>query len=249
MRRGVELTRMPSPKPKRNARTANRRPTGVRASTRTNAASRRTAPAAKAAPSTGKAGKANGKANAKANGHAPASGRARGKRDRRALPVLAGKREQVPCLSCGLCCGYVAVEVEGPGTVAGATQILWYLYHQGVSIYADEGEWMVQFETRCQHLLDDRRCAIYEQRPPICREYDETTCEVNSPEIGTSFYNSGEFLTWLAQNHKRVHSIIVKNYMPPEHSRGGRPVSRTRLGPFAPRFERMRAIAAGNPAP
>ena len=169
------------------------------------------------------------------------------KNGRHLLPLLASEPTsapqagQTPCLSCGLCCGYVAIEIEPPNTVSHATQILWYLYHQQVSIYFDGGEWMVQFETRCQHVLDDNRCAIYETRPMICREYDETTCEVNAPEVGLSFYNSGQFLKWLAENHKRVYSIVRKRYMPPEHSLDGRPVSRTRLGAFGPRFDALRA--------
>ena len=171
-------------------------------------------------------------------GHANGNGHANGKR--RTLPVVSA-RGQVPCLSCGLCCGYVAVEIESPNTVLGATEILWYLYHQNVSIYADDGEWMVQFETRCQHLMDDRRCAIYEQRPPICRNYDETACEVNSSVVGTSFYNPGEFLGWLAQHHKRVYAIVKKRYLPPEPSLTGQPVSTTPLLPFRPRFESLRA--------
>ena len=50
----------------------------------------------------------------------------------------------------------------------------------------------------------------------ICRDFDETACEVNAREVGQSFYNSGEFLTWLAQNRKRVYSIVKSSYMPPE---------------------------------
>jgi Fe-S-cluster containining protein len=175
----------------------------------------------------------NGKANANGGGSGP-----------RKLPVIAapaGKAKQIPCLSCGLCCGYVAVEVEAPDTVSRATQMLWYLYHQNVSLYFDGDEWMVQFETRCQHLQDDKKCAIYETRPMICREYDETECEVNTAEAGVSFYNSGEFLGWLEQHHKRVYALVRKNYMPPAHTLDGRMVSRTRLGPFGPRFDALRA--------
>jgi uncharacterized protein len=158
---------------------------------------------------------------------------------RKRLPVVAAAA--VPCLSCSLCCHYVAVEIDGPGSVRGATEILWYLYHGGVSAYVDEGEWMVQFETRCQHLLPDKRCGIYETRPPICREYDETGCEVNSDVVGQSFYTPREFLAYLEQHHKRIHALIRKRYMPPEASLDGRPMIRTKLEPFRPRYEAMRA--------
>ena len=207
--------------------------------TRRSAKPKRNGHPTQAAKSQPRAGAARRRSEASKRARAATNGHARSNGARRTLPVLAA-RKQIPCLSCGLCCGYVAVEIESPNTVSGATEILWYLYHHNVSIYADEGEWMVQFETRCQHLQDDKRCAIYETRPPICRAYDETACEVNASEIGTSFYNTGEFLTWLAQHHKRVYSIIKKRYMPPAHSLTGQPVSTTPLGPFRPRFDALR---------
>ena len=159
---------------------------------------------------------------------------------RKRLPVVAAPAA-IPCLSCSLCCNYVAVEIDGPGSVRGATEILWYLYHGGVSAYVDDGEWMVQFETRCQHLLPDKRCGIYETRPPICREYDETGCEVNSDVVGQSFYSPREFLAYLELHHRRIHALIRKRYMPPEASLDGRPMIRTKLEPFRPRYEAMRA--------
>ena len=75
----------------------------------------------------------------------------------------------------------------------------------------------------------------------ICRDFDETSCEVNASEVGQSFYNAGEFLTWLAQHHKRVYSIVKRQYMPPEASLTGQPVSRTQLRPFRSRFAELRA--------
>jgi uncharacterized protein len=160
------------------------------------------------------------------------------------LPVIGAASAQIPCLSCSLCCHYVAVEIDGPETVRGATEMLWYLYHPGVSVYVDEGEWMVQFETRCQHLLPDKRCGIYETRPPICRQYDEVGCEVNADEVGLSLYTTREFLAYLAQHHKRIHTIIKKRYMPSEASLDGRVNMRSKLEPFRPRYEAMRARRA-----
>jgi Fe-S-cluster containining protein len=160
----------------------------------------------------------------------------------RRLPVLA--QPAIPCLSCALCCSYVAVEIDGPAKLKGATEILWYLYHPGVSVYVDEGEWMVQFETRCQHLLPDRRCGIYETRPPICREYDEVGCEVNADVVGQALYTPREYLAYLAQHHKRIHSLIKRRFLPSEESLDGRALTRARLEPFRPRYEALRARRA-----
>src|SRR5262245_40568760 len=67
----------------------------------------------------------------------------------------AAKPKEASCTSCGLCCSYVAIEVDTPKTVKQATQLLWYVYHQGVSLYVNDDEWMVQFDTTCIHLQPD----------------------------------------------------------------------------------------------
>lgn len=36
----------------------------------------------------------------------------------------------------------------------------------------DHGGGLVKVFHRCQHLQDDGRCAIYDRRPTICRQFD-----------------------------------------------------------------------------
>lgn len=36
----------------------------------------------------------------------------------------------------------------------------------------DLGNGKVRFFHRCQHLLDDGRCNIYDKRPQMCRDFD-----------------------------------------------------------------------------
>lgn len=160
----------------------------------------------------------------------------------RSLPVLTPERTQVPCLSCGLCCSYIALEIDDPSTLRGATDILWYLYHQGVAIYFDGDEWMVQLDTRCRHLQDDNRCAIYETRPQICREFDEKACEVNAEDVGVTFHSAREFLGYLAQHHKRIHTLVQKRYTPPDSMLNGHTAGRKRLGPFRARLDAARRL-------
>lgn len=158
---------------------------------------------------------------------------------RKRLPLAFAPRRAVPCLSCALCCTYVAIEISAPDTVHAATEVLWYLYHPGVSVYrdADDG-WMVQFETRCKHLGSDNKCAIYEQRPPICREHEATTCEVNADDEGRTFYSAAEFLDYLATRSKRIFNLVKKRYVPAgEHLARAEPHA-----PMAPFDERFRAL-------
>lgn len=154
------------------------------------------------------------------------------------LPLLAepapSTREAVPCLSCALCCTYIAVAIDAPNSVRAATEILWHLYHDHVSVYRDsDDEWMVQFETRCRHLLPDNKCAIYETRPPICRTYAAQTCEVNAEDEGTSFYSPEAFLAHLARRSRRIYGAVAKRFLPgAEHL-----VPRTPSTRRAPSFE------------
>jgi Fe-S-cluster containining protein len=198
----------------------------------------------------------NGRTRAKGNGHANGNGHVNGNgraplpaNGARKLPIVTEPTQShVPCLSCGLCCGYIAVDIEEPTTLKGATDILWYLYHPNVSVYAEDDDWMVVFETRCQHQLDDKRCSIYETRPQICRAFDENECEVNSEEIGVSFYTPREFLEYLERNHKRIHTLVRKRYMPPESSLDGRAVPQSNFGPIRPRLLALRAGRAASAA-
>ena len=48
------------------------------------------------------------------------------------------------CTECGKCCTYVSVGINPPRTLRFASDVLWYLYHDGVSVYCDgDGDWSV----------------------------------------------------------------------------------------------------------
>jgi uncharacterized protein len=168
------------------------------------------------------------------------------KRAKRALPVLAAENQApVACLTCALCCTYIAVAIDGPINVKAASEILWHLYHRDVSVYRDgDDEWMVQFEARCRHLGDDNGCRIYEQRPHICRTYSEQSCEVNSPDEGITFYAPDAFLAYLEKHHKRIHKELMRGFVPaPEHL--GPALGPRHVGPdFEARFRSLRARRA-----
>jgi Fe-S-cluster containining protein len=128
----------------------------------------------------------------------------------------APRDDLVPCLECGKCCTYVGVDINPPYTARYATDVLWYLYHDGAYVYVDgEGDWSVHFETRCRNLGDDLACRIYEDRPHICRSFDNETCEVNS-DVGTAvtFREPRAFVEWLRTHKPRVLKAIEKKYLP-----------------------------------
>lgn len=127
------------------------------------------------------------------------------------LPVLRAASARVECTECARCCTYVGVGINAPTTPRYATDVLWYLYHEQVSVYRDDdGEWSVLFETRCRNLADDRRCEVYAERPHVCRGFDSASCDVNAPSgRALTFGEPDEFLAWLASKRPRLHAKIA----------------------------------------
>ena len=95
---------------------------------------------------------------------------------------------------CGLCanskcCTYVTQQIDTPRSKYDFEILLWQVSHDGVGAYKDEDGWFVIFESRCQHLLVDGRCNIYEIRPAICRTHSNDYCEYDAPaEDGFDLY-------------------------------------------------------------
>jgi thiazole synthase len=103
------------------------------------------------------------------------------------------------------------VGINAPTTPKRATEILWQLYHEGVSVCRDEKEWYVQFEARCRNLGEGNLCSVYANRPHICRAFDSETCEVNAPEGGLiTFREPQQFLDYLRRKRPKVYRTIEK---------------------------------------
>lgn len=84
----------------------------------------------------------------------------------------------VLCRRCtGKCCRYLALPIDKPATRRDFDDMRWYLAHEKVLIFVEEGEWYIQFTTRCRHLGANHRCGIYSSRPAICREYSTSGCD------------------------------------------------------------------------
>jgi len=82
------------------------------------------------------------------------------------------------CEHCtGVCCKYVALPIEHPTTPRDFDDIRWYLMHDNMTVFVEEGDWYVQFAASCRNLEPDNRCGIYDTRPQICREYKAGECD------------------------------------------------------------------------
>jgi Fe-S-cluster containining protein len=150
------------------------------------------------------------------------------------IPLLdaRGGNALVECTRCGKCCTYVSIGINEPTKAKYATDALWYLYHEKVSLYIDgDGEWAVVFEARCRNLQSNLLCAIYADRPHICRDFDNTSCDVNDPEGGRSIDSPEQFLAILKAEYPKVYRKIETQYVPPSiKDKAPRRAKRRRLG-------------------
>jgi len=82
------------------------------------------------------------------------------------------------CEKCrGLCCRYFALPIETPETKADYDDIRWYLCHEGISVFVEDGDWYISMKNRCRHLSERDRCGVYDRRPKICRKYKHSDCD------------------------------------------------------------------------
>ncbi len=88
--------------------------------------------------------------------------------------------KKVLCEQCSaLCCKYFALPIETPEDKGDYDDIRWYLYHKGITVFVEEGDWYISINNKCKHLSKkDNRCKIYDKRPRICRGYKVRTCDL-----------------------------------------------------------------------
>lgn len=153
------------------------------------------------------------------------------------LPILQ-KDSDHPCFQCARCCTYVAIEIDTPTTMREYDYVVWYLYHEGVSVFVDlEGAWYVKFETRCRNLTNTGLCSVYEHRPAICKDFDWRECERNlqdeEPVDRWLFEDAESFLEWLAKRRpktfQRFQRFLRRKHAGEEEPELGR-ISITQLG-------------------
>ena len=79
------------------------------------------------------------------------------------------------------CCVYVTQEMETPRSISDFDHLMWQLAHQNMQAYKDEDGWFLIAMNKCQFLLPQGACGIYETRPQICRDYSNDFCEYDEP--------------------------------------------------------------------
>ena len=96
------------------------------------------------------------------------------------------------CSLCtALCCSYFALEIDTPEEPEDFENLRWYILHEDVNIFVDDGDWYLQIFRKCT-WLQDNKCGHYEDRPTICREYSDEACDYDGVESDRVFRNIEE---------------------------------------------------------
>jgi Fe-S-cluster containining protein len=88
------------------------------------------------------------------------------------------KPGEILCQHCtARCCRYFALPIETPKSPKDFDYLRWYLIHGRISVFVDGDKWFLMVHNDCEHLQEDHRCGIYDDRPQICRSYTTEECE------------------------------------------------------------------------
>ncbi len=105
------------------------------------------------------------------------------------------------------CCTYTTEALGvAPRSKSDFDHLLWQVSHEGVEIYKDDSGWYLMFLGKCEHLKKSGACGIYEQRPQICRDYENDWCEYDAPaEEGFELYfrNYNDLFKYCKKRFKR----------------------------------------------
>lgn len=103
--------------------------------------------------------------------------------EKRLVRLPIDPKTQSLCDQCvGLCCRYFALEIDEPTSTSDFEDLRWYLLHEDTVIFVEDGEWYVQINNKCRALGPDNRCAVYDNRPSICRRYGTKDCDWHAAE-------------------------------------------------------------------
>jgi len=118
-----------------------------------------------------------------------------------------------PCAGCGDCCTYIATQIDDPKTFAEYENVHWYLTHENVGVYIDwDGDWYLEFQTRCRNLTEARTCSVYQTRPLVCSEFSSDDCERNSGESAWKhyFHSHEDLLAFMRTKRPRAFERYMK---------------------------------------
>ena len=127
------------------------------------------------------------------------------------------KPGQILCDFCtGKCCRYFALPIETPTGLQDYEFIRWYMLHGETTIFCEDDDWYLMVHNRCDHLMDDNRCGIYNTRPQICRDYTTDDCEYEDDWTYDHYWETPEQMAEYAEAVlSRKKRKVVRSPKPP----------------------------------
>lgn len=125
------------------------------------------------------------------------------------------------------CCRYIALPIETPTERSDFDDIRWYLVHENISVFVEDGDWYISMLTSCRHVDAAGRCTIYARRPRICRKYTTENCDYHSGDYGWEAHftcpeHLDEYLRahpdLRSKNTKRSHNKKRRNSLSSHHN-------------------------------
>ena len=91
-----------------------------------------------------------------------------------------------------LCCNSINQKIPTPKSKEDFDHLLWQISHENINIFKDADGWFLHITSRCDHLLPNGACGIYDKRPWVCREYTNDFCEFDEsiPEASELFFST-----------------------------------------------------------
>jgi uncharacterized protein len=118
---------------------------------------------------------------------------------------------EVLCSYCtAKCCRYFALPIEDPETPDEWEYVRWYLMHEGATVFKEDDTWYLLVHADCHNLQSDNRCAIYDTRPQVCRDYSTKDCEYDDEWLYEQYLETAEQAAEYAEAilpRKKGHSI------------------------------------------
>ena len=129
--------------------------------------------------------------------------------------------EKPDCKNCGGCCNHIAIELDKPKDIDEYTEIIWYLMHKNIMVGIDhEDDWYIEFKAECKARIDNK-CAIYDSRPHICKEYESEECELHGEGSAWKheWHSREDFLDYLKEHNPEIYEKIInsENYNKPKN--------------------------------
>ena len=114
------------------------------------------------------------------------------------LPARTPRHDQLAAGEClctycpARCCRYFALPLETPTSREDFEYIRWFLFHERVAVFVEEGSWYVLVYTDCKHLGHENLCRIYSTRPKVCRDYSAAKCEYEETQLYEQYFQTSE---------------------------------------------------------